>query len=56
MFKIFLSGVMDSMVIVHFNHQLKVCANFVFLLCKQRTDKMKTIQDQNSRTNKIKMK
>ena len=47
---------MDSMVIVHFNHQLKVCANFVFFLSKKRTDKMKTIQDQNSRTDKIKKK
>ena len=47
---------MDPMVIVHFDHQLKVCANFAFLLCKQRTDKMKTIQDQSSGTDKIRMK
>ena len=47
---------MDLMVIVNFNHRLKVCANFVFLLCKQMIDKMKTIQDQNSRTDKIKIK
>ena len=47
---------MDSMVIVHFNYQLKECVNFVFLLCKQRTIKMKTIQDQNNKTDKIKLK
>ena len=51
-----LGSVMDSMVIVRFNYQLKVCVNFVFLLCKQRTVKMKIIQDQNSRTDKIRMK
>ena len=47
---------MDSMVIVHFNYQLKVYVNFVFLLSKRRTVKMKTIQDQNNKTDKIKMK
>ena len=44
---------MDSMVIIHFNYQLKVCVNFVFLLCKQRIVRIKIIQDQNSIMDKI---
>ena len=55
-FKICLCDVTDSMVIVHFNCQLKACVNYVFFLYKQRAVKMKTTQNQSNKTDKIKMK
>ena len=34
-FKICLNITTDSMVTIHSDYQLKICENFVFLLCKQ---------------------
>ena len=34
-FKVCLNSTTDSIVLIHFNSQLKICVNFVFLLCKQ---------------------
>ena len=34
-FKICLNITTDSMVTIHSDYQLKICVNFVFLLCKQ---------------------
>ena len=30
-----LNSTTDSIVLIHFDYQLKICVNFVFLLCKQ---------------------
>ena len=34
-FKMCLNSTMDSMVLIHSDYQLKICVNFVLLLCKQ---------------------
>ena len=34
-FKVCLNSTTDSIVLIHSDYQLKICVNFVFLLCKQ---------------------